>query len=340
MPRNLPHAGLAIALAIALVSADAAALAPIALNGALYQQNFNTLPTSGSAHAESALPQGWAFSEAGSSANNTFGADSGATTIGNAYSFGPAGSADRAFGELSSSILTATIGANFINTTGFVITQLSLSYVGEQWRLGAGDANIDRLEFQVSLNATSLTTGTWTDVNALDFAAPNNQGAAGPTNGNVLPNRTIFPLAVINATPIPNLGSFWIRWTSTDVLGNDDALAVDDVVLRTTPLSDFDLDSDVDGNDFLRWQRNAGTFSGATIDQGDANLDGAIDVIDLVIWRSHMGNKLGTSATPTAASIPEPAAASLVLLLLTLPHRARSRATRHPIPSVIRHSAF
>jgi hypothetical protein len=344
MPHTLPHTALALILAIALAPASATAVTPIALNGALYQQNFNSLPTSGNTHAESALPQGWTFSESGSSGNNTFGADSGTNTVGNAYSYGPAGSADRAFGEFSSSILTATIGASFINTTGFVITQLSVSYVGEQWRLGAGDANIDRLEFQVSLNATSLSTGTWTDVDALDFAAPNNQGAAGPTNGNVLPNRTIFPSTVINTTPIPNLSSFWIRWTSIDVLGNDDGLAIDDVVLRTTPLSDFDLDSDVDGNDFLRWQRSAGTFSGATLDQGDANHDGAVDVIDLVIWRSHFGNKLGASTTPVTAPVPEPAAVTLCLIFVGLWRPRATPAVRdeaspaslHPPQSAIR----
>lgn len=317
MSRTLLHAALTSA-AIAFAHPDARAVTPITLNGALYQQNFNALPAAGSTHAESALPQGWTFTEAGSSANASFGADAGLTTIGNVYSFGPAGSADRAFGELSSSILTATIGAGFTNTTGFVITQISLAYVGEQWRLGAGDANVDRLEFQVSLNATSLTTGAWTDVDALDFAAPNNQGAAGPKDGNVLPNRTIFPATVINTSPIPHLGTFWIRWTSTDVLGNDDALAIDDLLLRTTPLSDFDLDSDVDGNDFLRWQRGAGTFSGATLDQGDANLDGAVDAIDLVLWRSHMGNKLGPNAAPATAQVPEPAAATVCLILLAL----------------------
>jgi hypothetical protein len=336
MPRPLPPVKDALVLAVAvlaaaLTTADASAVVPIPLNGALYEQNFNSLPTSGNSHAESTVPQGWTFSEAGSSANNMFGADGGTTTIGNTYSFGPTGSADRAFGELSSSILTATVGANFINMTGFVITQLSLSYNGEQWRLGAGDANIDRLDFQVSLNATSLITGTWTDVDALDFAAPNNQGAAGPTNGNVLPNRTVFPSTVINTTPIPNLGSFWIRWTSTDVLGNDDGLAIDDVVLRTTPLSDFDLDSDVDGNDFLRWQRSAGTFSGATLEQGDANLDGAVDAIDLVIWRSHVGNKLGASATPANTMAPEPVGATLCLIVMSMSRRHCGAALPAPI---------
>jgi hypothetical protein len=315
MPHTLPQAALALILGIALAPTSATAVTPIALNGALYQQNFSTLPMSGNTHAESAIPTGWTFSEAGSSANNTFSADSGTNTVGNAYSYGPAGSADRAFGEFSSSILTATIGASFINTTGFVITQLSVSYIGEQWRLGAGDANVDRLDFQVSLNATSLTTGSWTNVDALDFAAPNNQGAAGPTNGNVLPNRTIFPSVVINTTPIPNLGSIWIRWTSTDVLGNDDGLAVDDVVLRTTPLSDFDLDSDVDGNDFLRWQRGVGTFVTGGHDAGDADFDGNIASDDLAIWRAQFGPDATPAvvAEPTDVALLDLATAAVVL---------------------------
>ena len=45
------------------------------------------------------------------------------------------------------------------------ITSLAISYTGEQWRLGQVDTGraADRLDFQLSTNATSLTTGTWTD---------------------------------------------------------------------------------------------------------------------------------------------------------------------------------
>ena len=54
------------------------------------------------------------------------------------------------------------------------IAWITVQYTGEQWRLGAADANIDRLDFQYSTDATSLTSGTYVNVDQLDFVSPNN----------------------------------------------------------------------------------------------------------------------------------------------------------------------
>lgn len=51
--------------------------------------------------------------------------------------------------------------------------------------------------------------------------------------------------------------------------------------------ADFDASSLVDGDDFLTWQRGAGTAG--TQPQGDANFDVQIDDIDLGIWRNQYG---------------------------------------------------
>ena len=64
------------------------------------------------------------------------------------------------------------VGACFTNATGSTITSLAVGYTGEQWRLGT-ITRADRMDFQYSLDATSLTTGTWVDVDALDFSTPN-----------------------------------------------------------------------------------------------------------------------------------------------------------------------
>lgn len=53
--------------------------------------------------------------------------------------------------------------------------------------------------------------------------------------------------------------------------------------------ADFDNDSDVDGNDFLTWQRGLGTAAGATNDIGDANADGAVNDADLNYWKVQQG---------------------------------------------------
>jgi hypothetical protein len=53
--------------------------------------------------------------------------------------------------------------------------------------------------------------------------------------------------------------------------------------------ADFDDDDDVDGADFLTWQRGLGTANNAVRSQGDANADGKVDLDDLSVWRSTIG---------------------------------------------------
>src|SRR5581483_11794474 len=130
---------------------------------------------------------------------------------------------------LRSGNLVSTIGASYTNNTGATITSLLISYTGEQWRLGSV-GRTDQLDFQISTDATSLTTGTWTDVNALDFIAPVQTGATGGLDGNSAANRTAIS-STISGLNIANGAGFWIRWTDFDATGADDGLAVDDFCL-------------------------------------------------------------------------------------------------------------
>lgn len=136
--------------------------------GVAYTQDFNTLASSG---PNSSVPTGWAFNESGSNANTTYTAGTGSNNTGDTYSFGATSDTDRAFGGLQSSSLIPMFGASFTNNTGSPIASILIAYVGEQWRLGTR-SRFDRLDFQYSLDATSLTTGTWTDVDDLDFQTP------------------------------------------------------------------------------------------------------------------------------------------------------------------------
>jgi len=61
-----------------------------------------------------------------------------------------------------------------------------------------------------------------------------------------------------------------------------------ETVIVGTP-GDFDGDFDVDGADFLAWQRGFGTTSGASVSHGDANADGAVNAADLSIWETRYG---------------------------------------------------
>jgi hypothetical protein len=70
--------------------------------------------------------------------------------------------------------------------------------------------------------------------------------------------------------------------------------------------ADFDQDGDVDGADFLTWQRNFGTVGTATPEAGDANGDTNVDAADLDIWETQFG------AAPPVAAVPEPVGLALL----------------------------
>ena len=195
--------------------------------GVPYLQNFDTLASTLSSDV---LPAGWALSESGTSSANDgrYAAGTGSATAGDTYSFGASANSERAFGTLLSGTLTPLIGASFRNSTGVAINQVDIAYTGEQWRVGAVGRGQDRLDFQYSLTATSLTTGTWTNVDALDFASPS-LAAVGPLNGNAAANRQTLS-ATLALLLMPG-ATLWIRWSDFNVASSDDGLAVDEFSL-------------------------------------------------------------------------------------------------------------
>lgn len=74
--------------------------------------------------------------------------------------------------------------------------------------------------------------------------------------------------------------------------------------------ADFDDDGDVDGEDFLIWQRNFGV--GTTHEMGDANGDNMVDAADLTAWQDAFGSAPGSSAATIA--VPEPSSVAVISL--------------------------
>jgi predicted extracellular nuclease len=235
MKSRIPLLGAFCACVMLVGGASAAGSGSVSLTtiGVAATENFDTLATT--LTTNTALPTGWFLSESGTSArnNDAYAASTGSDNAGDVYSFGVSGNPERAFGALRSGTLSPIIGAQFTNNTGEAIAQISVAYTGEQWRLGTSGRGPDNLDFQVSTDATSLTTGTWTDANALDLFSPFTVGAVGALDGNAAANRTSLsatvPLAVAAGA------TFWIRWTDFDASNADDGLAVDDFSL--TPLT-------------------------------------------------------------------------------------------------------
>jgi hypothetical protein len=198
--------------------------------GATYGEDFDSLANSGTS---STTPAGWQFAEAGTGGNTTYAAGTGSSTTGDTYSFGSTDATERAFGGLQTGPVAPTVGASFTNLTGGPLAALEIGFTGEQWRLGVV-GRVDRLDFQYSLDATSLTSGSWLDFDSLDFTAPLTSGSTGAKDGNLAGNRTVIA-ATISGLNIGDGAMFWIRWNDLNAFGADDGLAVDDFAL--TPQS-------------------------------------------------------------------------------------------------------
>jgi endonuclease I len=227
-----PSPACALLLAVlATVTGPAAAVVPIT-GGPAEVQSFDApggLAATGTANTQ--VPTGWAFNKVGGSSPTTYAADNGGTNSGNVYSYGATGSNERAFGQLLSGTVTPTIGAQLRNDTGSTLAQLVVRYTGEQWRLGTA-GRLDRLDFQYSLDATSLATGTWIDVDALDFVAPVTAGTLGALDGNAAANRQQIEGTITGLSLAP-AATLWVRWSDFNATNADDGLAIDDVSFGT-----------------------------------------------------------------------------------------------------------
>jgi hypothetical protein len=229
----LPLVG-ALAMAAPAAQADTGSGAvSLTASGVAATENFDTLSNIAGSTTNTALPTGWYLTESGGGArdNEQYAVDTGASTTGDTYSYGSAASTDRALGALRSGTLIPLFGARVTNATGATITSLAISYTGEEWRLGTA-ARTDQLSFEYSLDATSLGTGTWTGVPALNFTTPDT-AVTGAKNGNAVADRTARS-STITGLSIPSGSSFYIRWVDLDATGADDGLAVDDFSITAT----------------------------------------------------------------------------------------------------------
>ena len=66
--------------------------------------------------------------------------------------------------------------------------------------------------------------------------------------------------------------------------------------------ADFDENGFVDGADFLQWQRGLGISGGAVRGDGDANVDGRVDAVDLAVWKDAFGGAATLSAAVDGAA--------------------------------------
>ncbi len=218
----------AVLVPVAAHSAGSTPLAPYALTSTTYTQNFDSLANSGTSNS---LPAGFQVVELGSggAADGLYAAGTGSSNAGNAYSFGAAGSTERALGSLASGTVSPIyLGGLFSNGLAGTISSLGFAFTGEQWR--AGNSTDDGLRFEYSLDATALDNGSWTAFSALDLLPLILTGNTA-LDGNAAANNVAISASLTNLA-IASGASFGFRWVDSNSSANDHGLAIDNLSIN------------------------------------------------------------------------------------------------------------
>ena len=227
-----------------------------------YTQNFNSLPTQAGATTltsnvwvNNSTLTGWYCNISNSVTPVIFGASGACTNIlggtgssstGGFYSYGTNGvnaNSDRAIGAIQANAFAASgapsmaYGVRFTNDTGVAMTNFTITYTGEEWRVN-GNAAVQSLLCAYRVDSAPITnadvgsSSTWNTVAALQFNSPVTAGTAG-LDGNAAANRTTLTATLTGVVVLPGQEIF-VRWLDTNDSGNDHALAIDDVIVTFT----------------------------------------------------------------------------------------------------------
>ena len=214
-------------------------------------------------------PEGWYASTSGTvmpddsnsptwKTFNYFRIGNGSHTASGFYNFGngnPAvrskNSTLRSLGSLNdASNRRITYGVLIENTTGHVITALDVAYTGKVWRVGSSATAVDTLHFSYTVISTASHVRSLRDrsryigqvrtnaVEALDFTTPATFTAIADNlmkvelDGDDANNQSRMS-ANIPMTVKPGEVIF-LEWTDDDEQGDDQALAIDDLVVTAT----------------------------------------------------------------------------------------------------------
>lgn len=218
-------------------------------SGSSYTENFNALPNT---------PDGSTITWTDNSTISGFYVSPSAVRVESSTSSmsntgGPyiiASGTDRSIGSRASGTSPNNnifIGVRFKNNTGLTLQSIQVSYYGEQWSIAENGVQANALFFHYqksSSSITSLTSGSWTAVSALNFsqlytsaqsASMGGTACSGTSNqclslnGNLSSNRVLMTTA-FNVTLNPG-DEIMLRWNDPDNTSNDHHLQIDDLIV-------------------------------------------------------------------------------------------------------------
>lgn len=218
---------------------------------------------------------------------------------------------NRTFGFSGSGGGLHTIAAN-INVTGSIIA-------GNLDLFGASDIDPGSGTLTVSFSLVQETAGLGIPaatniLNQDPLLGPLSGGGQTVTHA-PLPGSPVIDAgdASIAAAPLNDQrGAPFLRIANGDGVG----AAVIDIgshELQAPSVADFDSDNDVDGSDFLAWQRGFGKTEGAVRADGNSDEDADVDSQDLAVWSTLYAGGAGTAAANQTAPVVEDQVPDLML---------------------------
>jgi hypothetical protein len=212
-----------------------------------YFQDFNSLSKTGSVNAwvDNQTLLGWYWQCGTVGAPVTYFSDDGTSPYVGKRCYGTTNDADRAIGGLCDiNDNPFAYGLKLYNASSQNISNLSVGYTGEQWRVNS-NSSVQQIKFYYKITTDpdvqfTLSPGVygWTSVLALNFVGPK-KGTAMVLNGNDPSNRQIIPDYTIPVINVPPGSYIYLRWNDSQETGGEHGLAIDDITVKwTVPVFD------------------------------------------------------------------------------------------------------
>ena len=240
---------------------------PYATVGAVYTQNFDSLPNPGATSVNTANPvtingityslanpfdfalpaiasgnvgglglstlAGWyGLADPAASVGTRFGATDGDQTTGGVLSFGLPNSSNRAVGLLATSTTGYTgFGAKFINQTTNTLNSITLQFTGEVWRQSDKPKTL-QCYYLIDPTATApFSTSSTALLPALNVNFPTVPADVGgvPVDGTAPLNQTNLGVINLAITNWPPGAALWLVWEMADSTGKAQGLGIDNL---------------------------------------------------------------------------------------------------------------
>jgi len=231
-----------ITVVCALLGCICETSAQVNYTGGTYQQNFDSLPSSGTSISwsdNSTLPGWYAWISALGSPPSTINLDLGASTTSTVlHNYGSSGSTNRALGLLSYSTTSGDVmvGLRLHNSSAVTYNSFTITFDGEQWRCGS--AAVHALTFAFT-TATPANLGdvsvNWQCCGPLNFCSPVTSSNSFALDGTVATNRTANITSIVGGVSWAPGTDLWVRFDNpNNSLPGSQGLALDNFIFSAS----------------------------------------------------------------------------------------------------------